>query len=177
MAVLDLAAAKRHLNLTTNTNDAELQEFIDAAVAAVEARVGPLDAADQTATVTSNGRTLVLPAAPVVDLVSVTSLGNEVDPDGLTLDGSSGVVRGVLASNRSYTVVYRAGWADGQVPGDLVLAVKEMVRHLWTTQRGGSKRPGTTPSDSVANTIPGAAYALPIRVEQLLMPHMLPGIA
>jgi hypothetical protein len=82
-------------------------------------------------------------------------------------------------------VVYQAGWqvgadpeADGYValPADLVLAAKEMVRHLWLTQRGsGVQRPGSRPSDTLSNTLPGAAYTLPFRVEQLLAPYIRAG--
>jgi hypothetical protein len=69
-------------------------------------------------------------------------------------------------------VVYQAGWqvgadpeADGYValPADLVLAAKEMVRHLWLTQRGsGVQRPGSRPPDTLVATsaVPAVIDAL-----------------
>jgi hypothetical protein len=72
-------------------------------------------------------------------------------------------------------VVYLAGRST--VPDDLLFAVKELVRHLWTTQRGGATRPGSQQSDAMSNTLPGAAYVFPFRVEQLLAPHEQPGFA
>jgi hypothetical protein len=59
----------------------------------------------------------------------------------------------------------------------LLMAVKELVRHMWQTQRGPTRRPGSQPSESAANTVPGAAYLLPFRVSELIAPHLQPGFA
>jgi hypothetical protein len=72
-------------------------------------------------------------------------------------------------------VVYSAGRAS--CPADLLLAVRELVRHIWETQRGGTRRPGSSASSETANTIAGAAYLFPFRVEQLLAPYIQPGFA
>ena len=111
--------------------------------------------------------------------------GEQVTPLGeaaLTVDDylvtEGGIVEpeaGGWFGSRWYDVVYQAGRAT--VPDDLRMGVLEMLRHLWDTQRaGGSRRVGSGSSDSTANTIPGAAYLFPFRVEQLIAPHVQVGI-
>jgi hypothetical protein len=98
----------------------------------------------------------------------------------LYLDTTSGVVSYAFAGMWFYPgwydVVYQAGRAT--VPADLLQALKELVRHVWTTQRGsGVQRPGAMSSEALSITLPGAAYTLPIRVEQLLIPYQRFGFA
>lgn len=178
MSVLDLAVVKAHLNITAATYDAELSRFIDAAEAALARRVGPLAATATTVVVDGARCSLVLPIFPAGDLTSVTDAdGNALDVGDLRISGA-GVVeyadgRRVFYS-RSYTVVYAAGYAP--LPADLEMAALEMVRHLWVTQRGSGTRPGSPPSNELSNTLPGAVYALPIRVQQLIAPYtIIPG--
>jgi hypothetical protein len=178
MSVLDLASVRTHLNLVATTYDAELQSVIDAAEAAIGQRVGPLAPTSTTARVRGGGSMLVLPVSPAVSLTSVTP----ADSTALTLadlylDTGAGLVTyesGATFSARHYTVVYQAGRAT--CPADLKLAVKELVRHLWTTQRGPTARAGLA-AEMTSNSVPGAAYAFPFRVEQLLAPHDQPGFA
>jgi hypothetical protein len=84
-----------------------------------------------------------------------------------------GVVRYTLGGycfpSAWYTVVYNAGRAS--VPADLLLAVKELVRHLWGSQQGSGSRPGSTPESAS----PG--FLMPYRVLELIGPHMQPGFA
>lgn len=180
MSVLALSLAKTHLNLTGTTHDTELQTFIDAAEATIGRLIGPLEVEEYTERVRGRRSMLELAKLPVVEIVSVTpDPGSALDLDSVQFD-PAGVIE--LASgygrfaSANYTVVYRAGWQDlpdTALPADILLAVKELVRHLWETQRGsGAGRPGSRSSDAVANTVPGAAYALPIRVEQLLSPYV-----
>lgn len=178
MSVLTLAEAKAHLNITDSGSDAELQTFIDAAEAALAARVGPLGPVTTTARVAGGGRTLLLPVAPAVSITSVTPVGGTALTVGdLYLDQAGGAIS--YASNASfssywYDVVYVAGRAVNACPDDLLMADKELLRHMWTTQRP-SGRFSSPLSDTAANTIPGAAYLFPFRVEALLAPY-LPGI-
>jgi hypothetical protein len=171
MSVVSLTEVKSHLNLTVSTHDGELQAFIDSAEAAIGERVGPLSPITRTVRVTPAGRTLRVPA-PAIGLTSVT----DADGTGLTvadlyLNPAPGLVEfndGQTFGSRYYTVVYQAGRTT--CPADLKMAVKELVRHLWTTQRGPTARAGLA-SEMTSNSVPGAAYAFPIRVEQLLKPH------
>lgn len=179
MSVLLLADAKAHLNITATTHDAELQDMIDAAEAVISKRCGPLAPTATTSLVRTSGLALVLPVTPVVSLTSVTPLGGgALTLADLTLDGGAGVVTytsGASFASSRYEVVYSAGRAT--CPDDLLMAVKELVRHFWDTQRGPSRRPGSTASDAASNTIPGAAYLLPFRVSELIAPHLSPGFA
>lgn len=179
MSVVALAEVKTHLNLTVSTHDAEVQSFIDAAEAAIGERVGPLVSTTTTARVRGDSRSLVLPLAPAVSLTSVTPADSTaLTLSDLYLDGAAAIVRyesGGMFSARHYDVVYEAGRAT--CPADLKLAVKELVRHLWTTQRGPTARPGSRESEAASNTLPGAAYVFPFRVEQLIAPHEQPGFA
>lgn len=173
MPVLERDAAKAYLNITSGAHDDVLQGFIDAAIAAIAAKVGPLEPTSISETVSSAGWPVVLRRPPAISLTSIVSGVTTADLDGITLDGPTGVVTGIPSG--TWTVTYMAGRED--LPGDLLLAVKEQLRHLWTTQRGPTKRPGSSPSEMTANTIPGAAYMMPFRVSELIAPHLYPGIA
>lgn len=182
MAALTITEAKTHLNISGSTQDAELLAVIAAAEAAIVALVGPLESRTVTRFLdTPTGRVLALPVLPVLSLTSVTPANDAaLDVDDLRVDLASGLVRfvgssGSWSDSEGYTVVYEAG--RNPLPGDLRMAALELVRHFWSTQRGPTRRPGAASSDAVANTIPGAAYALPIRVSQLLAPHQTLGFA
>lgn len=185
MSVLTLADAKKHLNITDTRDDAELQDVIDAAEAAISQVVGPLTPVTKTAQLRSvSGASFSLPVTPVQSVQSITGAtyfgSTAIDTTYLMVDSLSGVVRyGGYPAKLTvgpYTVTYTAGWTS--VPDDLLYAVKELVRHLWGTQRGsGSTRPFGSPAADVANSMPGAAYAFPIRVTQLLAPYSQPAIA
>lgn len=178
MSVLLLTEAKEHLNIKGSAHDIELGDVIAAAEAAITARVGPLEPVSKTARIRGNG-CLVLPTAPAVSLTSVTPVGGTALLLGdLYLDPESAVVTVTLGGaipHGWYDVTYMAGRED--CPADLMLALKELVRHLWGPQRGGAQRPGSQPSDAMSNTLPGAAYAFPFRVEQLIAPYESPGVS
>jgi hypothetical protein len=180
MSVVDLEDVKAHLNITGDGNDTELQAFIDAAEAAIAAQVGPLEPETRTDRVRSAAGTLVLPVSPVVSMTSVTNADTtEILVDDLYLDTTAAVITygdGVSwVTPGFYDVTYVAGRET--CPADLLLAIKELVRHLWQTQRGPTSRPGSRGSDATANTVPGAAYLLPFRVMELLAPHIQPSVA
>ena len=173
MSVVTLAEAKTHLNITATTNDTELQAFIDRAEAALGQRVGPLGPISKTERVPGWRTVLRLSFTPVISLTTVTSVEGTQVPVGQLTALSGGRVEFTQVGyfpSRFYDVTYQAGRST--LPDDLKLAVLELVRHLWGTQRGGSVRPGSAPSDAMSNTIPGAAYLFPFRVEQLIAPHV-----
>lgn len=166
-----------YLGITDLDDPSTLNEFIDAAVAALTRRCGPLTETPSTATVPGGGTVLVLPEAPVVSLTSVTPVGGSMlDLAALALNGTSGLVEladGGTFSERRYLVDYTTGRAD--IPADLALAVKELVRHLWLTQLGNAPGssgalPDSGESDFIAFS--GGAYLFPPRVEQLIAPHL-----
>lgn len=161
MSLLKLDEAKRHLNLTGNGQDAEVQSFIDAAESRLSEEVGALVAAERTDRV-CGGPELVLPALPVASLTSVTTAdGDDLDTDALHLDNGAGIVSledGGTFGSRHYDVTYTPGLDP--VPARVKLATKELVRHLWKTQRG-MMRPDVE-SD------PSATFSLPRRVLELI---------
>ena len=172
MSVLDLPTVKAYLGKVQNVDDAALPLFIEAAEAAIVNVCGPLVSTATTSVVEGSGQDML--TVPVLPIISVTSLtgesGTTVTPE--RVSGRAGVIYAESAlSEDYYTVVYNAGWAAdaASLPGDLKLAVCELVRHLWMTQRGTAQRG--------PDSVPGAAYAFPNRVTQLLSPYMSPGFA
>lgn len=170
MSVLSLDQAKTHLNITVATHDAELQTFIDASEAALAKKCGPLVATSTTVKIQHFGGPMSLPITPALSLTSITDSGGVVASlTGLSVS-TEGVVNGTTFAADLYTVVYQAGRSS--TPADLLMAVKELVRHLFGTQRGPTLRPGSTTSEATANTVPGAAYLLPFRVSELIADYV-----
>jgi hypothetical protein len=178
MSVLALADARAYLNIAGSDRDAELTSTIAAAEAVIAKWCGPLASTATTARVSAAGGALILPTSPAVSLTSVTPVGGTaLTLSDLYLDTAAAVVTynsGSFASG-TYDVVYQAGRST--CPDDLLMAVQELVRHLWSTRRGPTRRPGSDPSESTSNTVPGAAYLLPFRVSELIAPHLQPGFA
>lgn len=174
MSALSLDDAKTHLNITTDTFDFELQGTIDAAEARIAQNVGPLTTKSVTCRV-PGGAVVVLPVAPAVSLTTMTSPdGAVVDLTTVTLDSTGATIRFTDGITRFwstvYDVTYLAGWST--VPDDLLYAVKELVRHLWRTQRGAGGRPGASGADQQP-----AGYLMPYLVVELLEPYIVPGVA
>lgn len=176
MSALELTEAKKHLNITTQGDDTELQNAIDVAEAAIGQRVGPLIPTEVTVRVAGRRSTLALPVTPVISLTAVTMDGAATVVNVADLDVDSDI--GLLAyaqprrfSGGYYTVTYMAGWVDP--PPDLLWAVKEMLRHLWTTQRASlSGRPSLTGEQQQEAAVPFGTFSLPNRVLELLEPYM-----
>jgi hypothetical protein len=188
MSVVDLETARAHLDATAHTDDAEMQRMLDRAEAAIVKQVGPLAATSVTSTVAGragvtnfadswDGRSLTLPVRPVVSLTTLTGASGAVLAPATLLTTGDGVIYYLDGFSRFtevwYTAVYQAGRVT--LPADLELAVLELLRHLWETQRGAANRPGGALGEGLAPTLPGAAYAFPIRVSELITSHVRPG--
>lgn len=165
---------KTHLRKTSDTEDAELAGFVSAACAAITERVGHVSTTSVTSEVDVSRRLAILPERPVVSVESVTAL-----PDGQALEetdeaahvygwtlrpgGTLGITtRGVCRVQ----VVYTAG--RDPLPGNIRLAALELGGHLWKQSQlnNGGGRPQIIGDD--VTVMPGLAYALPIRVRELL---------
>lgn len=196
-AIVGLDETKKHLNmdLARTTNDDELMDVIGAATPVVEDVVGPVvvrtfsevhvlrDANRyrlQSDTWNHgyhqpwfhNRTELVLGRKQALALVSVQPVlsgGVSYDPAVLDLDVPTGVVRrvdgwGFIGPLR---VTYKAGFPI--VPGNVLQATLEIVRHAWETQRGhASARPGFS-DDDLAQTPSG--FLIPRRALEWLRPH------
>lgn len=186
MALLTLADAKKQLNLTTSTDDDELQTYVDAVTPVIEEYIGPVEPREVTERLDAEGgrRVLVLRTMPVLSLTSVEPVltgGISYPVDGLDLDPDTGEVRrkdgGCFRGLLLFTV--QAGREGGVTP-TINLAARMLVQHLWRTQRpnrsGGL--PGGGEDYSVTQPIVGFGYAVPNRVLELLAPYRLPpGVA
>lgn len=168
MSVLDLNAAKRHLNITDEKSDTDLQAMIDAAEQVLAERVGPLVSTTKTDRVNiSGGYSFTLRTTPVISLTSATSIYGSSTADVSQLHVSpSGVVTWGDGISRfywgDYDVVYQAGYAT--VPPAILFAIKEQLRHMWSSRRGPAGR-GTASAD-----MPG--YLIPNVVASAIEPYV-----
>lgn len=177
MSVLTVDEARDYLNIASIETDTKIQDTIAAAQAAIEVKVGPLETTAKTARVRGGNGVLVLPDYPVVSVQSIApSDGSTFEVADLYVD-ESGVLSHIDGCTyfgaAAYDIAYTAGRAT--CPGDLRRAVLELVRHLWQPQRG--PRTNFNASESTSDTVPGAAYVFPFRVEQLLAPHVSPRVS
>lgn len=181
MALLTLADAKKQLNITSDTDDEELQTYVDAVTPVIEKYIGPVEAREVSEEHDAEGgrRVLVLRTTPVLSLTSVEPLltgGVSYPVDDLRLNSETGEVRrrdgGCFRGLLLITV--QAGRTE--VVPTVNLAARMLVQHLWRTQRpsrsGGLAGGGE--DYSVSEPIPGFGYAVPNRVLELLDPYRLP---
>jgi len=173
---LPLSQVKSHLNIVESSvvDDDELRAFILAATGLIEGVVGPLSRRTVTAETHNGGRTTVLlKQAPIISITSCLENGSALDSTSYSLDGESGV----LTRTSGYTAYTWGGDVDysnfnnisvtyvagrSVIPADLAHAVLELVRHLWTTQRGSVRRSGTD------DYLPGSGFSMPNRVREML---------
>ncbi|MER7046778.1 head-tail connector protein [Streptomyces jumonjinensis] len=178
MPLLTLAQAKAQLDIDTTAHDGELQDYIDALTAVIEARVGPIEIRTVTETVDSRDMRLALTQTPAVALTSLTPVvtgGLALDVADLVLDGQTGIVRrriGARFYGGPWTAVYTAGRAS-TLP-TVGLAARLLLQHLWRTQYGGARGRGSADDYDVTEPIPGFGYAVPNRVLELLEPFKPP---
>jgi hypothetical protein len=146
----------------------EMQRALDAAVQEVTRATGmPGDAPVTVAVSADRGdRTLLLP------YVRLTSVGAVTDPAGYAavpaaVDLRAGIVDlGAAGTGGTWTVtVTGRPW-----PAALVVAALDWATHLYDTQR-------TVINPVSDDDTPAPSFALPNRVEELLRPYRLPGIA
>lgn len=177
MSVVDIEVAKAELNITEAAQVTKLQRALDGAEDAIARKCGPLEPTTVTERVSGGGSGLVLRCTPVIELTSVTTAsGATYSLDTLEVDKSAGVIEflnGQRFPTGRYTVVFEAGRET--LPDDLRDGIIELLRHRWDVQRGPTGRPGSNPSETYANTIPGAAHAFPFRVTELISPHVQVG--
>lgn len=181
MALLNLAEAKAQLNITGDTDDLELQAYIDALPAVIERIVGPVENRTVTEMIDGYGTRLALSQVPAVSLTSLTPVltgGLAIDAGDVVLDGESGILRrrdGAAFRGGPWTAVYVAG--RGEVSPTINLASRMLLQHLWRTQLAQA-RGGLAGGGGDFEPIPGLAYAVPNRVLELLEAYKQPaGVA
>lgn len=158
MGVVTPKQAGEHLGLPSERHS-QLQGDVAAAEAAVAHLVGPLELQEPVTEHLTGHTVLVLPAAPVHEVTLVRRAGVTISPH--RLDKAAGLVYLSGGYPGDYEVTYTAGRAE--VPADLILAIKEAVRHLWEARNGGSTYgPAGTPIEELP------------QVRALIAPHLLP---
>lgn len=177
MSVLLLADAKTHLKLTVSTYDAQLQTVIDAAEDWISQIVGPLTpTAGLTRTFDGDCIAVLLPSGCTA-VTSVTENGTAITDftanlaSGIVYAGSSLAPRRFFPGVQNVVVTY-TGFIAGytSLPNGLLFAVKEKVREMWTTQRGGTRRPNTGEVNPEGQALPD--------FDELLAPYIqVPGFA
>lgn len=176
--IVSLEAVKKQLDITRNTHDAELLDYIAAVTAPIEEFCGPVIPRTVTRYITAYGRELVLPDDNVV---SVTSLN--VDGLGATTF-TDFTVRGPLIRSPygrlftgDYAVTYVAGFDP--IPPEISLAARFIVADWWRTQRGAAQG-GAVAAGSTDDYVEVPGFAEPVSrfAAALLAKHRrIPGIA
>lgn len=175
---------KGHLKKSGVEEDAKLSGFVSAACQMIVDRIGqvsPVVAVDVDHRHHRHHlhrrirRTIVLEERPVISVTTVVVDGATVPAadlvngvDGWELSGPAGILThtGCWPWGR-ITVTYTAGRLP--LPGNVRLAALELAGHLWKQSQlnnGSTARPQSFGDDQVI--MRGAAYALPIRVRELL---------
>lgn len=181
MALVPLADVKGYLGIVDSTGDTVLQGILNAAETALSHRLGgngTFASTTVTQRAAGRGNALVLNYTPVISVTSVTgSFGDTLSTGDLDVDLEHGIIHylpflSVPFIEPFYTVVYQTGYTSlSQLPSDVVLAVKELVRHLWESQRGPGRAGRTPPAEAQM------AYAMPNRVLELISPYQSTGFA
>jgi hypothetical protein len=175
-ALLSLADAKAHLNITTTTHDDELREYLEAATEIVENYVGPIVRRTHTARVHGGRRCVIpLPHTQVTAVTAVTAVWDGSSPINLadlSIDGPAGVVS---FKNRQGFPYGETDWTytvgRSSVKANWTLAAKIIVKHNWETQLGNL--PSIQGGDLVDMTA-GTGYLVPFRAMSLLQPDQVP---
>lgn len=168
--IVELSEAKAFLNIDTATFDAELPYYITSASQMIVNEIGPVNPEPRLQTFPSGQvLTLALRSFPVVAVSSVTVGGSALAPTAYTVSETDGLIASPTGFGSGPVIVtYSAGRAT--IAADIRHAALLLVRHLWSTQRGGAVRGSSEPQ-------PGSSYSMPNRVLEILSAYMQPGFA
>lgn len=181
IAILSLADAKKHLNISNSTDDGELRDHIEAATSIIEFHANASVLREFTETWTGHSAEIALRHWPVDEVLAIESLAGgaavatgavDVDEVGILRMTGGGSFRGPLRFR------YRAG--HRQMPAAWVQAAKIIVQHLWETQRPrDSNRPASTAAEDIMSVSDsrGRYYSIPRRAVELLQADMAPEVA
>lgn len=176
-ALLSLADAKAHLNITTTntSSDDELREYLEAATEIVESYVGPVVSRSHTARVCGYRCEIPLPHTQVTAVTAITVIRTGTGPitlSDLSINGPAGVVtykNGMSFPYGDMDITYTVGRQI--VKANWTLAAKIIVKHNWDTQLGNLP---SIQGDSPGYVVSGAGYLVPFRAISLLQPDQVP---
>jgi hypothetical protein len=183
--IVSLEDVRSQLNITSHADDEEILGYIEAATRVVEGYIGPVMRRTITADPYDGGGTqILLRKYPVLSVTTVTQSGTALAVTGYNINTNTGILTRVngstpvpfLAGYQNIVVTYIVGRAADL--GNITLAAKMIVQHLWTSQRAESAgRPASTFGDLVEVAPFGAPFAVPRRAIELLEPDRWSGIA
>jgi len=173
-ALLSLADAKAHLNITTSTYDDELRQYLEAATEIVESYVGPVVSRTYTRRVCGYRREIPLPHTQIntVTAITLVSDGSALTLSGLSVDSQAGIIsykNGGWFPYGDLDVTYTVGRSF--VKANWTLAAKIIVKHNWETQLGNLP---SIQGDSPGYVVSGNGYLVPFRAVSLLEPDQVP---
>jgi hypothetical protein len=179
-AIVSLAQAKRHLNMSSliTTDDEELSDFISVVTNIVELRVGDVVRKTYSERYSSD-YCIALRHGPVIEVTSIDPWtpgfgGESVALSDITLDPVTWIIErnsGVGFYYGPYRVAYVAG--RSVIPANVQNGALEVLAHIWETQRGETiigPAPGPGEDDQ-AFAIAGRAWTVPRSVLETLAPH------
>ncbi|GAA3077853.1 hypothetical protein [Streptosporangium carneum] len=165
--IVSLAETKKHLNITSTADDAELAEVVRAVTPVVERHAGAVTRRIHVED-HPGGYALALQHTPVLTITSITGarpgvLNQAVDQ--LADAQVTGVVQRLDGGwiSGPVRVTYTAGRTE--VPANVRLAALIIIGHLWEIQRG-TVAPRLGGDDEVWD--PRAGFAVPRRALELL---------
>ena len=191
LGIVGLAEVKAHLNIpsTSTTDDEELRRFIDAGSDLAEGYVGQvLGRRTFTDELYDGGTEFIRIRNPkAISISSVYENDSLVSSTAYKLDYTGQrlyrIGSGTLYATNSYgywtggfnniKITYVAGYVNP--PMSAKQGVLEIIRHLWTTQRGAMNVMGRQLSGDELYSTP--TYSLPRRAMELLDPTSFPGMA
>lgn len=164
--ILDLTTTKKFLGIGDSTTDVELGIFMNVAEAAWYAEGFPGESRPEVEELHGCRDVIAVHRRPVLAVSAITEGwdATAVDLAGVHVRADAGTL-----SKRDgdfldpVTVSYTWGFAT--VPANIKQALQLLLKHLWTTQRGGGRKQG-------AEIEVGAAYTWPNRVLELAKPYM-----
>lgn len=167
---------KSHMDKTGDGDDAELAGFVSAACYSIRDRIGEVSPVTAVVEACSWTNVIVLEHKPVIEITKVERLpGLDPVPQGDRGTGTGGWLMqqpgaAILEHTSRFSGDVRVTYQAGRDPiePNVHLAGLEMAAHLWRASQlnSGGGRPQIV--DNEQPIIPGVAYALPIRVRELL---------
>lgn len=174
-ALLSLADAKAHLNITSTTHDDEIREYLEAATEIVESYIGPVVRRTHTARVCGYRYSIPLPHTQVLAVTGITIVRDGTTPitlSDLAINTDAGVIsykNGVSFPYGEMDITYTVGRTS--VQANWTLAAKIIVKYAWESQLGNLP---SIQGDSPGYVVSGSGLIAPPRAISLLAPDQVP---
>ncbi len=166
---------KRWIRVEGLIQDDEVLDVLVAATEWVEWKIeGPIAVTEFTESVHTSGRSIIPSKRPLVSVASITPerSSTALPATAYKADTTNHLIRFSAGSSPGwYTLIYSAGLTV--VSRMHRYAGVELAKHLWEVQNGTARR-GSNAADTVPTPF---GFAVPRRVDEMLAPMTLPGIA